>query len=148
MKSLTLRSQVVVWFVGLTIVILAVAARAMYLETRDHLSAALDQGMAATATTLVALSDWDEHAEAVEFELDEDLAARMAASRPGSSEEILTWPARAPVHARGPALLAPLPEPDWAADADLRAREWVEYTTAERPSGQGADLLDARLHPA
>ena len=136
MKSLTLRSQVVVWFVGLTVVILAVAARAMYLETRDHLSAALDQGMAATATTLVALSDWDEHAEAVEFELDEDLAARMAASRPGSSEEILTWPERAPVHARGTELLAPLPEPDWAADADLRAREWVEYTTAEGPQGK------------
>ena len=84
MSSLTLRSQVVVWFVGLTVVILAVAARAMYLETRDHLSAALDTRMAATATTLVALSDWDEHAEAVEFELDEDLAARIAASRPGA----------------------------------------------------------------
>lgn len=136
MKPLTLRAQVVAWFVGLTIVLLVVASLVMYWNTRDNLHADLDRRMASTATGLVALSDWDEHADGVEFELDDDLADRMAASRPGSSEEIFHWPDQILVHRRGRAVLAPMPDPDWGAQHDLTESEWIEFADGEDSDGR------------
>lgn len=136
MKALTLRAQVITWFVLLTTSLLIAGSTVMYWKTRENLLIDVDARLRTHATGLIALCDWDEHAEAVEFELEEDLADRIAESRAGSSEEIYVWPTARLVHQSGSSIEAKLPGSNWNAHTDLSEGEAIEY--ADRSDGTGS----------
>lgn len=137
MKPLSIRAGLTAWFVGLTTLLLAAFSTVLYFTARDALHAGLDERLRTEALGLVALCDWDEELGAAEFEIGEEIAERLAESRPRSSGEIWTWPDRRILHRYGVALTAALPPAGWPADFTASAPPRVEFATKEA----GPDVL-------
>ena len=135
MKPLSIRAGLTAWFVGLTTLLLAAFSTVLYFTARDALHSGLDERLRTEALGLVALCDWDEELGAAEFEIGEEIAERLAESRPRSGGEIWTWPDRRPLHRYGVELSAELPPAGWPADFDAESPPRVGFATEEHESG-------------
>lgn len=91
--------------------------------------------LATTATGLLAIADWDEHANEVELELSNELKAQLHASHPGGSIGLWTWPKRDLVYTEGIKLNLPLPEPSAYADSDFFAQPDIRFADAPTSNG-------------
>jgi len=123
MRALSIRWRVVTNFVGLTTSLVLVLAAANYFAQRETLLNELDRQLEAHAHTLLALCDWDEHAAMPEFEISNDLAARLSADFPNRSEEICQWPQLQVIHQSGVPIGGTRPNRDTHPQIDPEASE-------------------------
>lgn len=101
---LSIRASLIVWFVGLTVALLAVFSVTLYIDIRSTLVSELDERLANRAESLLALCEWEDDGRRVEFELTPELAAEFAAAGRGRGIEVRSVRDGAMVHASGATL--------------------------------------------
>ncbi len=136
MKPLSIRSSLILSFVGLTSLLLVALSAIFYGSIHQVLHSGLETRLSTTATGIVAISDWDEHAKTVEFELTDEWKAQLKASHPNGSLGLWIWPSKQLVYYSGPELLNPLPDPIEFAGVDYFQAPAVSFETADLESGQ------------
>lgn len=122
LRSLSIRTRVIACFVASSCALLIVFSAAVYAYVRSHLHESVDKGLREKAASLVALSDWDEHAMAVEYELDEDLAERLSTGSPEVSAQLFEVPSGRCYFAQGGQIDRPAPSFGEVRQAELEAK--------------------------
>lgn len=135
MKPLSIRSSLILSFVGLTSLLLVAMSAIYYGSMKQMLHSGLETRLATTATGMLAISDWDEHANVVEFELPDELKAQMKASHPNGSLGVWVWPSKQPVYISGTKLPTPLPAASDYAEVDFFKAPAVQFQNAQTELG-------------
>lgn len=148
MRPLSIRASLVAWFGGLTLLLLAASALALFAGVRDALRSGLDARLAARAQSLATLCEWDEDLRRPSFELPPAVADRLARSAPGSGQSIHVWPTRKALHAAGEAIPAPLPELAEFPLGGAAAAPSQRWSSVATPSGRRRVLATLATIPA
>ncbi len=136
MKALSIRSSLTAWFLACAALLIAAFALVLFATMRSELRSGLDARLSANAMSLSALCEWDEDLRRPAFELLPEVAERLAKSRPGSGEEIRTWPARKILHKAGEAIAAEPPPPEALADRLGKSEPFALWSTWETGDGK------------
>ena len=101
MKRPSLRASLTLWFVGLTLLLLAGFSATLHAGLARALRDGVDAELLARAEAMLGVCEWDEEVEDVEFKLSAPLAAELAAGDAGRGLAVWTWPARRLLHRSG-----------------------------------------------
>ena len=136
MKPLSIRSGLTAWFVGLTLLLLAVFSVSLFASVRGVLHSGLDARLASRANGLAVLCEWDEDVRRPVFELRPEIAERLARNAPGSGESIHVWPTRKLLHRVGEEIASPVPEVSEFAGALGNTNATQRWSNAESDQGR------------